>query len=619
MFDVIWTDPNVELMGQRMQRKEQEAKEKEKKKRESGRQSVSTSSLSSSSERGFSLFSSKSKRKTSTPSKGKPSSSAPSQGDPEQGDAQAHRTSTYGVRAALGNQDKSDISPHPSDKLFLPAKHAEPEDTRSSSPRDSVLSKWAQQAAIATGAFDMIEKNDIAPGNTTASYLQNLGPSSFITQTIETAISPRTEADNDQLVIIEAHVSSDGTKTHTPPSTEAPGDETPQACEDIESFPTPPVCPRTPPPNGPQNYEALSSPKYQSYDHLANPEAWKPPHEWDCTPTKQATAATIDERLQLSPARQTANNSMFPAFAALQRERRMMAAASTELMLTNLKSGMGEAADASVYKELEMTKKRWMFSALHQQGGYAQLIERSSERPEPSIQPKRKRILALYETHASASFIAALYPSVSITHLSPNPLSPDLFPNIRPLLVPSVSVSASSRALPPRLYSTVTCLSMPILFPSTDIPPFLRHINRCLAPGGALHLTIIDPQPASASMGPKLRQWLFANLLINLEQAFRTTLPSETFPTWLAVGNLRGKGSTIAIITAPAIAKISGKTDMKIELRCLVNRLLWQEVWGRFVTASRWWWEEEEIVQECIELGTYWQYSHIIAVKGDQY
>jgi hypothetical protein len=90
---------------------------------------------------------------------------------------------------------------------------------------------------------------------------------------------------------------------------------------------------------------------------------------------------------------------MFPAFAALQRERRMMAAASTELMLANLKSSMGEASDASVYKELEMTKKRWMFSALHQQGGYAQLIERSKAHPETPTQPKRNRILALYETH----------------------------------------------------------------------------------------------------------------------------------------------------------------------------------------------------------------------------
>ncbi|KAI0115503.1 hypothetical protein GGR51DRAFT_576523 [Nemania sp. FL0031] len=615
MFDVIWTDPNVELVGQRMLRKEQEAKEKDQKKRESGRQSVSNSSVSSASERGFSLFPSKTRRKTPTPSKGNPSFGAPSSEDPEREDAKAHRTSAYGVRAALSRQDKSEIQPKSSDGLFLPTKHFESDEARSPSRRDSVLSKWAQQAAM-TGAFDLIETNNSVPESSTESYLQTLGPSSFITRTIDTASSQRTEEDTDEPKI-ETHVSSDTTKPQTPPSTEAPEDPITEVFEELGAFPIPGIRPKTPPPNGYQSDQVSASPKYQSYDHLANPEAWKPPHEWDCTPTKQATAATIDERLQVSPPRPAANNSMFPAFAALQRERRMMAAASTELMLTNLKSTMGEGADASVYKELEMTKKRWLFSALHQQGGYAQLIERSDERPETPTQPKQNRILALHETHASTSFIAALYPSVSITHLSPNPLSPDLLPNIRPLFVPSISVSASSRALPPRLYSAVTCLSMPALFPSTDIPPFLRHINRCLAPGGALHLTIIDPQPVSASMGPKLRQWLFTSLLINLEQAFRTTLPSETFPAWLAVANLRGKGSTIAVITAPAITKISSKEDAKIELRCLVNRLLWQEVWGRFVTASRWWWEEEEIVQECFELGTHWQYSHIIAVKGD--
>ncbi|KAJ8121536.1 hypothetical protein ONZ43_g2033 [Nemania bipapillata] len=348
MFDVIWTDPNVELVGQRMLRKEQEAKEKEKKKRESGRQSVSTSSVSSSSDRGFSLFPSRAKRKPSTPLKGK-ASHAPGEEELGPDDEKAHRTS----------------------KLLLPAKHLEREGARSPSPRDSALSKWAQQAAIETGAFDMIEANSAVSEPKTETHVQTLGPSSFITQTIETATSPRIDADIDQL-IIETHISSDGTKTQTPPLAEVPED----------------------------THQVLPPPTYQNYDHLANPEAWKPPHEWDCTPTKQAATAMIDERLQISPAKQASNNSMFPAFAALQRERRMMAAASTELMLTNLKSGMGEASDASVYKELEMTKKRWMFSALHQQGGYAQLIEHSSEHSESPTQPKRNRILALYETHA---------------------------------------------------------------------------------------------------------------------------------------------------------------------------------------------------------------------------
>ncbi|KAI1750106.1 hypothetical protein F4782DRAFT_262328 [Xylaria castorea] len=598
MFDVIWTDPNVELMGQRMLRKEQEAKEKEKNKAESYRQSASTTS-SSSSERGFNLFASKNKWKGSTPSRGKPKSSASTHEESRSDHVKAHRSSIYGVKAALTNHDETDISPKPSHGPFLPVQHPKPEETRSPSPRDSVLSQWAHQTAVATGALDKMVANDVVPETRTEAYIQALGPSSFITQTIETAVSLRTEADVDQLVI-ETHISSDAIKTQTSSLAEVSEDATPTACEGHEPFPPPFICPQTPPPVD-----------YRSH------EAWKPPHEWDCTPTKQAATTTINERLQMSPASREAINARFPAFAAMQRERRMMAAASPELMLTNLTSSAGMSLDARVYKEFEMTKKRWMFSVLHQQGGYARLIE-PNERPESPAMLQRNRILALYETPATASFLAALYPAVPMTHLSPNPLSSDLFPNVQPLVVPSVSVSAGSRALPPRLYSIVTCLSMPALFPSTDIPPFLRHINRCLALGGALHLTIIDPQPVPTSMGPKLRQWLFTYLLINLEQEFRTTWPSKTFPAWLAYGNLRGKGSTIATITVPAIYEGSCEMDVKSKLRCVTSRLLWQEVWGRFVGASRWWWDEEEIVQECVELGTHWQYSHIIAVKGDR-
>ncbi|KAI1313136.1 hypothetical protein F5Y03DRAFT_156291 [Xylaria venustula] len=619
MFDVIWTDPNVELMGQRMLRKEQEAKEKDKRRAESIRQSTSTSSSSTPSERGFNLFAGKAKKKFSTSSGGKSNPYASSVEEPECGDAKARRSSIYGVKAALANHDGSDSLPKPSDGTVIPVPSPGREDTYSPQPRDSVLSNWAHQAAVATDALEKIVPNETEPDVSTEEYVQTLGPSSFVTQTIETTISARTEPDVDEL-LTETHISSDGVKIPTPPLANVPEETTPQACEVHDSFPPPYNFPHTPPSINRQRSRVTSSPGSRGCHRLGDPEAWKPPHEWDCTPTKQGTTTTIDECMQAAATGRDANNSVVPALPVLQRELRMMAAASSELMLANLKSGMGEAADAMVYKELEMTKKRWMFSALHRQDGYAQLMERSIERPEIATSLRRDRILALYETPTSASFLAALYPAVSITHLSPQPLSPESFPNVHPQFVPSISVSASSRALPPQLYSVVTCLTMPALLPSTDIPPFLRHINRCLAPGGALHLTIIDPQPVSSSMGPKLRQWLFTNLLINLEQTFRTTWPSETFPAWLAVGRLRGRGSTIATKFIPAISIISksqSKDDVKTELRCLSNRLLWQEVWGGFVQASRWWWEDEEIVQECVELGTHWQCSHIIAVKEE--
>ncbi|KAI1365934.1 hypothetical protein F5Y08DRAFT_161624 [Xylaria arbuscula] len=626
MFDVIWTDPNVERMGQRMLRKEQEAKEKEKRRAESVRQSVSTSSSSASSDRGFSLFSGKlKKKKSSTPSEGKVNPYSASYEGSECGSTpKTHRASLYGVKPATASHDAAEVTMKPSEGEPLMAQ-ATPELEATSLPMPqgekhcSTLSKWAHQAAVATGVFEQIVANTADSEVTTEDYVQRLGPSSFVTRTVETTVSPRTEADVDEGPT-ETHISSDGIKIQTPPLPDVPEETTPQACEESKSLPPPYSFPHTPPPVDNRNNRAVSSPTCRGRRRLGDPEAWKPPHEWDCTPTKQSTGSTTSEQLQTTAVIPEANYSVVPALPVIQRELRMMTAASSELMLANLKSSMGEATDATVYKELEMTKKRWMFFTLHRQDGFAQLMDRPSERPEHAPVPKRSRILALYETPTSASFLAALYPTVPITHLSPQPLSPTSFPNVHPLLVPSVSVSASSRTLPPQIYSVVTCLAMPALVPSTDIPPLLRHINRCLAPGGALHLTIIDPQPVSSSMGPKLRQWLFTNLLINLEQAFRTTWPSETFPAWLAVGRLRGKGSTIATKTIqaiPVIPRNPSKEDLKSELRCLSNRMLWQEIWGGFVQASHWWWEDREIVEECLSLGTHWQCSHIIAVKED--
>ncbi|KAI1319184.1 hypothetical protein F5Y16DRAFT_414312 [Xylariaceae sp. FL0255] len=600
MFDVLWTDPNRELVGERKVRKELEAKGRNWKKDLPGHRSISTSS-SSSSDRPLGLFAARNRR------------IEPS----DNGDdgVRPNRSSMFGVTAALANQDESLVSPRPLDGPFLPVQIPRSAGSDLPSHRDSILSKWAQQTAVATGAFDSTSAsgNGLAPPTTSETFVQTLGPSSFIFQTKEVSISPRVPGPEADQMWTEVHISSEGSKVRTPPLPELY--ENPQGIEEAESLSSPHLSPQTPPPVENRHTPILDPRICQNLDRSTKSDAWKPPHEWNCTPTKSSTPAYPHGSLPTSPKTSEYDNLLFPSLAALQREVRVMAAASTELLLANIKSDMGEASDASVYKELEMVKKRWMFSALHQQSGYIRSIDRAACHEGSSTAQKHTRILALYETPASASFLAALYPQIAITHLSPNPISPSLFPNIQPLPVPSISATAASRALPPLLYSTVTCLAIPALFPSTDIPPFLRHISRCLMDGGALHLTIIDPQPISATMGPKLRHWLFQNLLVHLEKAFRTTMPSETFPAWLAVGRLRGKGSTIATMYAPAVPQNLLTTDSKTELHCLVTRMLWQEVWGAFVQAPRWWWEEDEIVQECVEMHTQWQYSYMIALK----
>lgn len=487
---------------------------------------------------------------------------------------------------------------------------------------------------------------DSTYANKSEYLFQPLGPSSFITRTTDVTSSARTpDIDLDHL-ISEVHISAEGEKAVTPPS-EAPDEgyagydgtqgpdsdvllRTPLTIGDTEFLMPPFRSPHTPPLTGTPNALILRKPNWQVDDRDSNQEAWKPPHEWQCTPTKRGRSASPEDRLQASPTSADVDHYMSPDIVALQREVRMMAMASEELILANIKAGMGDSSDSTVYKELEMTKKRWVLSALHTTGGYADL-DRVGNALAGGSSSRPPRILALYETQckpattcfllettdtvlASASFLAALHPQIPLAHLSQSPISPNLFPNVQPILVPTISTSAAFRPLAPRFYTMITCLSMPSLFPATEIPPFLRHINRCLAPGGALHLTIIDPHPVSSSMGPLMRQWMFDNLLVELESEFRTTSPSRTFPHWLHVGRLRGTGSTISTVTVPTVPKEESPT-VKEELRSLVTRMLWQEVWGSFVRAKSWWYDEEDILQECRENGTYWQYAHIVAVK----
>lgn len=130
-----------------------------------------------------------------------------------------------------------------------------------------------------------------------------------------------------------------------------------------------------------------------------------------------------------------------------------------------------------------------------------------------------------------------------------------------------------------------------------------------------------------------MRVWLRTNLLPNIERAFRCANPSTLFPEWLAAASLRGKGSTITttkFYANPASVHIeaSAANDQhsthddhetrvkKAEIRSLTGRTLWKMIWGSFVSkGSRMWWDDPVCAEECVELGTIWEYHFIEGVK----
>jgi hypothetical protein len=200
----------------------------------------------------------------------------------------------------------------------------------------------------------------------------------------------------------------------------------------------------------------------------------------------------------------------------------------------------------------------------------------------------------------------------------------DLFNNVR---IVSVSrVTPTEFPIAPRIYESVHSLTLPSLCPLPLLPGMLNNVYKCLNKKGFIRLMLIDPLPRAATLGTRMRQWIEENLLRNLAKQGKCMSPSTAFPHLLAQAHLRGDGSTLTTtkfyaVPGSAISKdqdaakdsVQTEKEAKAQVRSLVGRMLWVEVWGPYVTCKKWWWDDPECVAECLELGTLWEYH---AVKG---
>ncbi|KAF4499111.1 hypothetical protein FAGAP_4704 [Fusarium agapanthi] len=345
-------------------------------------------------------------------------------------------------------------------------------------------------------------------------------------------------------------------------------------------------------------------------------DSWQPPVEWACTPTEpsfQFPDEAVPEPEAIIP----------KELNAMQLGVKQLAKEDNTIRLVRLVESQGVNSPPSLCQELEVEKMQWMLSAMFNMDGPEYSEINDDDLDDESADPP-KRILALYETPAVTSYLAAVNHSKQVYHLSAAPLSPASFPNIHPVLSPVRSPSAFPVA--PSTIEAVHSLRLPLAIPSQDIPALLRNIHRCLEPGGSLQLTIIDPLPVTSTLGPLLRAWIEDHLLFNLEAGFRCTNPSKLLPLWLNGASLRVDPDCIE--TTPFFAIPLDNTQfqyvreghiseegLRQELRNLVGRMLWMEVWREYIVAESWWWEDPEILQECIQHQTTWEWKLIEAVK----
>ncbi|KAK0635689.1 hypothetical protein B0T17DRAFT_503195 [Bombardia bombarda] len=649
MWEVDWTDYGSELVGQRLARKGAERDVQDVKERydRSGHESIKTRSSTSSKEKPPGILASIRLKKRSESIKNKLRvSSSPLYSTNDKQDVKEERDSALAVPRA--ERSPASIS-EPSTDFDTRSSNMPHPFSRSHTPDILEVSlENAPDRSPSKGIKPLINRH-IA-----TKLRQPLGPGSYITTPAETVHEPRSQADADTLIvetIITATASVPQTMTPalppSPPSS-LEGDMSVscviddwftsiQNSSDFRQSTQSPISTPTRSSQRSNNLSMSLTPpawpgKKIRFRTTQNVDSWKPPDAWKCNPVpvgERPTSASGDSNRRATSGAQrfTKANATSAANACVDNEIRRMATASSKTILDKLKQDWGNANDPSIYKELEMEKTRWLRSALDNM-----YVAYAGEAVAD------QRILALFESAATVSYLASVYPMARITHLSTTPLSHAQLPNISHLYSPGISPALS---LAPESFTSVYCLALPSLVSAQDIAPLLRKLQRCLTPNGTLHMCFSDPSPATVGLGPCMTKWLEENLMMNLESRSRCANPGRTIIPRLVDAQLAGKGSVMTKVKFRAVyipssstlsmysdgsskssssAPVSSSKEdeeslAEEELQITVGRLLWREVWGRYVLGSTWWWDDADCVKECAERGTYFEYFVVKAVN----
>ncbi|KIE00472.1 hypothetical protein MAJ_03710, partial [Metarhizium majus ARSEF 297] len=378
----------------------------------------------------------------------------------------------------------------------------------------------------------------------------------------------------------------------------------------------------------------LSPKPAQEFSPINDLSLWRSPREWSATTEMGNTVQMIETVTGLRAKElETTSFEMSPESWDLPTEVKQMAQAKPSTALSKLKASAENALSLEETQKINGEKKRWMLSVLHHLdcGNRHDSNDSSTLRNGLEVleQAKCRKILAAYDPRFSARYLAALWPENTIHHLSDNPLSSDSAPNIWAVYSPD---AVSPFPGPLRNFDAAYSMTLPSLCRESDIPAVLNNVNKCLRSGGVYHLLLIDPIPNTDALGKNMRAWFRNNLLQKLRQQSRCLTPSYIFPKALGESSLRGHGSTLTTTKFYAnpqnICRRQDETDdeakreregkeTRAELRSIVGRMLWREVWGEFVTSDTWWWEDPDCMRECLELGTFWEYYSIQAVKSN--
>ncbi|KAM0453254.1 hypothetical protein ACHAPV_009048 [Trichoderma viride] len=618
MWDVVWTDPDRELVGEHKARKEKEDMFKKDDKSQPRRLSASTASSRWSTDSPFAIFRARGSKKANASSS----------------NAEMASPGSSGVASpAMASSDRSPMS-----KTF-------DEGSRRSSSRmsTSFLERLANfESPLNTSPLLSEKSGDACRRLFWSSAIEDIpsSPSAIKRFSITGSASDDLTESEKMRSLVQIFRRSPSTvepvgNCPLPTAGNAVAPDHLAAGEKSSSLPLSPTarskfCPAAMQVAQIDSQLASSNASTKTRITPNSPEAWKPVDEWEPLPLLRGSPEPSSSGLLFDADSFDHSPGIHTDFRLLHTAVVRMASKSAAEILVALETLWKDAAkkdvayllgDSAAVEDL----RRWMLSTMIHMDQVPALGNRVSPHKECLL--TARMVVCLYDSAATVAYLAALEPTKQHDHISlmATPKE-DLFNNVRIVSVPRVTPTEFPIA--PRIYESVHSLTLPSLCPLPLLPGMLNNVYKCLNKKGFIRLILIDPLPRAATLGTRMRMWIEENLLRNLAKQGKCMSPSTAFPQLLAQAHLRGDGSTLTTTKFYAVpgsaisrdqdaAKDSVQTEKeaKAQVRSLVGRMLWVEAWGSYVTCNKWWWDDPECVAECLELGTLWEYHAVKGVK----
>ncbi|KAL6862318.1 hypothetical protein J3F83DRAFT_767468 [Trichoderma novae-zelandiae] len=627
MWDVIWTDPEKELVGEHRARKEKKERPQKEPKSQPRRRSASTASSRWSTDSPFAIFRNRGARKANTPSSNAQMMSPASSGVDSPALLSPDRSPIAKMFDPGSRRSSSRISTSFLDRL---ASIDSPLNTSPLIPETAVdvggrlplhLASDDSLAPVARVSIAGSESDDLTESERMKSLMQIFGQ--------------KPAADSCRFPSKKAAVAPDTSVNRplTPPLTADKRYRTDiyQSSPSYSSTSSPTAKPPSSSPAIPiplTNSLRMAELSAEMPITPNNPEAWRTLDDWEPRPLLQESPEPTFEPGDPDqlPKDGVGINKNFRWLRAAVVE---MADANVPEILSRLETVWKGVAKKDVpfllgdSPEVEELR-RWMLSTMIHMDQVPTIDGQWLPR---RVSPLTARmIISLYDSAATVAYLAALEPTKQIYHVSQLSIArEELFANVR---VISVSrVSPTDFPVAPRIYESVHSLTLPSLCPSAQLPGILNNVYKCLKKQGFLRLVIVDPLPRAGTMGRNMKAWIEKHLLRNLAKQGKCLSPSTAFPPMLAEARLRGDGSTLTTTKFYAVPEsateymdkvkdaMQAENEGKAQVRSLIGRMLWVEAWGSHVTGNKWWWDDPACVAECLEMGTFWEYHTVKGVK----